>query len=106
MSKLTENVRESAHALEKVHELQERIRVRAHAIWEHRGRPHGDDQAHWSAAEREIAEEEARTAGSKENGKKRREAAADEGGPTTKRRRSKPAAPPADVSTAKEAETA
>lgn len=34
---------------------QDRIRRRAHAIWEGEGRPEGRDQAHWAQASREIA---------------------------------------------------
>lgn len=37
---------------------QHRIRQRAHAIWESRGRPHGSDQDHWHQASREIDAEE------------------------------------------------
>ena len=33
---------------------QERIRKRAHAIWESNGRPHGSDREHWEQATREI----------------------------------------------------
>ena len=36
---------------------EERIRERAHGIWERDGRPHGCDVAHWVQAEREIAQE-------------------------------------------------
>jgi len=31
-----------------------RIRQRAHAIWESQGRPHGADREHWDQATREI----------------------------------------------------
>jgi hypothetical protein len=41
-----------------------RIRVRAHAIWETQGRPHGADRQHWDQATREIDAEDA-AAGSK-----------------------------------------
>ena len=33
---------------------QERIRKRAHAIWESHGRPDGSDREHWEQATREI----------------------------------------------------
>jgi hypothetical protein len=36
----------------------ERIRARAHAIWEREGRQEGSQDAHWQRAERELAEEE------------------------------------------------
>lgn len=34
--------------------LEERIRERAHRIWEEEGRPHGRDWEHWERARREI----------------------------------------------------
>ncbi len=37
---------------------ENRIKERAHAIWERAGRPHGQDQQHWAQAEAEIAEED------------------------------------------------
>jgi hypothetical protein len=40
---------------------QERIRHRAHEIWERQGRPHGSDQQHWDEATREIDAEDAAT---------------------------------------------
>jgi hypothetical protein len=39
-------------------ERTQRVRDRAHALWEQAGRPHGQDAEHWSQAEREIAAEE------------------------------------------------
>ena len=36
-------------------ERTQRVRDRAHALWEQAGRPHGQDAEHWSQAEREIA---------------------------------------------------
>jgi hypothetical protein len=36
----------------------QKVRDRAHALWEQAGRPHGQDTEHWSQAEREIAAEE------------------------------------------------
>jgi hypothetical protein len=36
----------------------QKVRERAHALWEQAGRPHGQDAEHWSQAEREIAAEE------------------------------------------------
>lgn len=37
----------------------DRIRQRAHEIWEREGREHGRDAEHWSRAEAEIVAEEA-----------------------------------------------
>lgn len=37
---------------------QERIRERAHRLWEEAGRPEGSDKQHWDAAEREIQRED------------------------------------------------
>lgn len=36
---------------------QERIRQRAHEIWESEGRPEGRDAHHWSQAEQELGED-------------------------------------------------
>ncbi|MCO5066217.1 MAG: DUF2934 domain-containing protein [Rhizobiaceae bacterium] len=36
----------------------ERIRQRAHAIWDREGRPEGAAQRHWQQAEQEIAQED------------------------------------------------
>jgi hypothetical protein len=38
---------------------EERIRRRAHEIWEREGQPHGRDREHWSEAAREIEGESA-----------------------------------------------
>ena len=38
---------------------EERVRQRAHAIWERGGKPHGSDARHWEQATREIEEEDA-----------------------------------------------
>ncbi|MCG5242589.1 DUF2934 domain-containing protein [Azospirillum doebereinerae] len=38
--------------------LNERIRQRAHAIWEREGRPEGREDAHWGLASEEIAVED------------------------------------------------
>ena len=38
--------------------LNERIRRRAHAIWEREGRPEGREDAHWGLASEEIAIED------------------------------------------------
>ncbi len=35
-------------------EREERIRHRAHELWEKAGRPEGEDQRFWDEAEREI----------------------------------------------------
>jgi hypothetical protein len=39
--------------------LEDRIRERAHAIWEAQGHPDGLEQDHWAQAEAEIAEQDA-----------------------------------------------
>jgi hypothetical protein len=36
------------------HELEQRIRERAYELWATSGYPHGHDEDHWCAAEREI----------------------------------------------------
>lgn len=38
---------------------EQRIRQRAHQIWEQEGQPHGRDQEHWERAAGEIAAREA-----------------------------------------------
>ena len=38
---------------------EERVKARAHEIWEREGRPHGRHLAHWQQAEAEIAGEDA-----------------------------------------------
>ena len=59
MSKLTDSLREGAHALlDKASDWQERIRQRAQAIWEREGRPEGRHEDHWREAEKEIAAED------------------------------------------------
>ena len=61
MSKLTDSLREGAHALlDKASDWQERIRQRAQAIWEREGRPEGRHEDHWREAEKEIAAEDFR----------------------------------------------
>lgn len=37
---------------------EQRIRERAHQIWEREGRPDGQEQSHWERASREIDEED------------------------------------------------
>ncbi len=39
------------------HELETKIRQRAHEMWEGEGRPDGLAERHWLAAEREVTEE-------------------------------------------------
>ena len=39
-------------------EIEEKIRARAHAIWEKEGRPHGKHLEHWERAKRLLAAEE------------------------------------------------
>ncbi len=41
---------------------EERLRERAYALWEAEGRPEGREVEHWSMAERELTEAEARPA--------------------------------------------
>jgi len=38
----------------EIHESKEKIRIRAHQLWEQAGRPHGHDVDHWLQAEREM----------------------------------------------------
>ncbi|MBU8539852.1 DUF2934 domain-containing protein [Falsiroseomonas tokyonensis] len=38
---------------------EDRIRQRAHEIWEQEGRPQGRQEAHWARASREMAEQAA-----------------------------------------------
>jgi hypothetical protein len=42
-------------------EWEERVRVRAHAIWEREGRPDGGAEQHWVLAEEELRAEGAGT---------------------------------------------
>jgi len=41
-------------------EIEEKVRARAHAIWEKEGRPHGKQFEHWERAKRLLAAEELR----------------------------------------------
>jgi len=36
------------------HDRDDRIRKRAHELWELEGRPHGKEREHWEQAEREL----------------------------------------------------
>jgi hypothetical protein len=45
----------------------ERIRQRAHEIWEREGRPHGLEQEHWDRATREIDAEGGRVSETEQN---------------------------------------
>ena len=36
------------------HEVEQRIRERAYELWALSGYPHGQDEDHWCAAEREV----------------------------------------------------
>jgi len=38
----------------EMYESKEKIRVRAHQLWEESGRPHGQDLEHWFQAEKEM----------------------------------------------------
>lgn len=40
-------------------DIEERVRARAHLIWEREGRPEGREQEHWDQALAELAEEAA-----------------------------------------------
>jgi Protein of unknown function (DUF2934) len=106
MSKLTETVREGAQALlEKADHLQERIRERAHAIWERQGRPHGRHQDHWEEAEKEIATETAAAPGGTLTGSKPKRVKGEVVPAATpaKHSRAKKSAPLAEAATAAEA---
>jgi Protein of unknown function (DUF2934) len=46
---------------------QERIRQRAHAIWEQEGQPHGAHQRHWDQATSEIDAEDSQASSLAEN---------------------------------------
>jgi hypothetical protein len=46
---------------------EERIRRRAHAIWEREGKPHGSHQEHWDQATSEIDTEDAQSANPSRN---------------------------------------
>jgi Protein of unknown function (DUF2934) len=39
---------------------EQRVRLRAHAIWEREGRPEGEDARHWAEAEAGLRAEEGR----------------------------------------------
>jgi hypothetical protein len=79
---------------------EERIRQRAHAIWEREGKPHGSDARHWEQAIREIEEEDAAAAASQKPKRTRsaagkatenkKAAAEPKGSATPKRKTSKP----------------
>jgi hypothetical protein len=47
---------------------EERIRRRAHVIWEREGQPHGSDQQHWDQATSEIDAEDAKSANPAQHG--------------------------------------
>lgn len=38
----------------EMYESKEKVRVRAHQLWEEAGRPHGHDLEHWFQAEKEL----------------------------------------------------
>jgi hypothetical protein len=104
MSKLTDSLREGAHALlDKASDWQERIRQRAQAIWERAGRPEGRHEDHWREAEKEIAAEDSGPAAARPRatGKKPREAKAEPKPARTRPARAKESAPLAVATTAK-----
>jgi hypothetical protein len=39
-------------------EWEDKVRQRAHALWEHEGRPEGGAERHWAQAEEELQGEE------------------------------------------------
>ena len=43
--------------------LEERIRERAHRIWEAEGRPEGKEKEHWERARKELSDAEPKLAG-------------------------------------------
>lgn len=47
---------------------EDRIKARAHAIWEDEGRPDARSSEHWERAEREIDQEAAQEGGNAETG--------------------------------------
>jgi hypothetical protein len=105
MSKLTESLREGAHALlDKASDWQERIRQRAQAIWEREGRPEGRHEDHWREAEKEIAAEDSGPAAARPRAtvKKPRKAKAEPRPARTRPARAKESAPLADATIAKE----
>jgi hypothetical protein len=55
----------------------ERIRIRAHEIWEREGRPEGRQAEHWEQAEREI---ESETGGEQQDGSSGLSAVSESGG--------------------------
>jgi hypothetical protein len=46
----------------EIHESKDKIRVRAHQLWEQAGRPDGQDLEHWLQAEKEFLLNSAATA--------------------------------------------
>ena len=105
MSKLTDSLREGAHALlDKASDWQERIRQRAQAIWEREGRPEGRHEDHWREAEKEIAAEDsgAAPARPKTTVNKPRKAKAGPKPARTASATAKESAPLADAATSKE----
>ena len=96
MPEFTKRLRKGAQALiEQASDLQERIRQRAHAIWEREGRPSGRDQDHWRDAESELARDEAAAAPARPAAKKPRAAksgAKSTATPAKRARAAKPAA--------------
>lgn len=57
-------------------ERVQRIRERAHALWEEAGRPHGSDAEHWAQAEREIAADDEAQSSAATTGRRGRESKA------------------------------
>jgi hypothetical protein len=51
------------------HEKEQRIRERAHEMWEHAGRPEGESDRFWNTAEQELALDPASTMSMSHSGK-------------------------------------
>jgi DUF2934 family protein len=109
MAKLTERLRKGAQSLlETAGDLQERIRERARAIWQHEGQPEGRHDEHWRQAEKEISAEDAAGRAEKEARATRRKKAPEKAevkSPAAElaaRRRPKKSEPTSDAATAQE----
>ncbi len=76
--------------------VEDRIRERAHLIWEREGRPIGRELAHWEQAAAELSAEDAAAAAPAKKPraprKPRAEAAEGDAAPAPKRRAAKPKA--------------
>ena len=50
------------------HSVEDRIRRKAHELWEAEGHPHGRDQDHWDRAKEIVADEERNAIGPQSDG--------------------------------------